>query len=533
MKKLLSDQQYAQYLADGILVIQPDSLTDDFHDHLFDCAQDLYAMAEGSKSRTAHLDILGDSLRGRIPSVDRLFEDPSVSGALESILGRDYAIHPHNFVHKSSKADQMFHQDGNLPWNERGHYRSHTPDWALLFYYPQEVTTDNGPTEVILGTQYWTNDFEKEDGTWHSFDPIDRTLSPKDVASDDLVSRDKKLSESVVSFGVPGMRRSFVTVPKGSVVLCHYDIFHRGSRTGNESQDRFMYKFHFMRTTEPSAAAWNNHGGYAEKDVPEHIRPVVRSIWNWSTNTKTQSESASENSSNMLFNGHEAEKVGAAYLLAERQSDEAIDNLLEALAADEESVRRAACYGLKASSHIHSEKILPFVKHQRVGTRRMAVYALGNAANGQHPEVIAGLLTALTEDEDDLVRSNAAYALGHVLRHSNVKVSPVVDILTDRLGAGVETNNTDTALFPRSTVRQSIAYSLLQVACNHDLSPSQTEKILTTALADEDRYVQGFAVEIARRTGSLSEKSIDLLLSSLSRSRMSSRPRETSLKASE
>ena len=148
-------------------------------------------MAEGFKSKTAHLDILGDSLRGRIPSLDQLFEDPSVSGALESILGRDYAIHPHNFVHKSSQADQMFHQDGNLPWNERGHYRSHTPDWALLFYYPQEVTTDNGPTEVILGTQYWTNDFEKEDGTWHSFDPIDRTLSPKDVASDDLVSRDK------------------------------------------------------------------------------------------------------------------------------------------------------------------------------------------------------------------------------------------------------------------------------------------------------------------------------------------------------
>ena len=152
------------------------------------------------------------------------------------------------------------------------------------------------------------------------------------------------------------------------------------------------------------------------------------------------------------------------------------------------------------------------------------MYALGNAANGQHPEVIAGLLTALTEDEDDLVRSNAAYALGHVLRHSNVKVSPVVNILTDRLGAGVETNNTDTALFPRSTVRQSIAYSLLQAACNHDLSPSQIEKILTSALADEDRYVQGFAVEIARRTGSLSEKSIDLLLSSLSRLRMSSRP---------
>ena len=64
MKKLLSDEQYAQYLADGILVLRADSLEEDFHDHLFDCAQGLYAMAEGSKSKTAHLDILGDSLRG-------------------------------------------------------------------------------------------------------------------------------------------------------------------------------------------------------------------------------------------------------------------------------------------------------------------------------------------------------------------------------------------------------------------------------------------------------------------------------------
>ena len=113
------------------------------------------------------------------------------------------------------------------------------------------------------------------------------------------------------------------------------------------------------------------------------------------------------------------------------------------------------------------------------------------------------------------------------MRHSDVNVSSMVDVLIERLRVGVETNNTDTALFPRSTVRQSIAYSLLQAASNHDLSPEQIERILTIALADDDRYVQGFAVEIARRTDSLSERSITLLLSSLSRLRMSPRPRET------
>ena len=37
-----------------------------------------------SKSKTAHLDIIGDSLRGRIPEIENIFNDPSVAGALES-----------------------------------------------------------------------------------------------------------------------------------------------------------------------------------------------------------------------------------------------------------------------------------------------------------------------------------------------------------------------------------------------------------------------------------------------------------------
>ena len=85
MKHLLTDEQYAQYLSDGILVIQPESLDEAFHDHLYRSAQQIYALVENSRSNTAHLDIIGDSLRARIPEIDRLFADPSVSGALSSI----------------------------------------------------------------------------------------------------------------------------------------------------------------------------------------------------------------------------------------------------------------------------------------------------------------------------------------------------------------------------------------------------------------------------------------------------------------
>lgn len=530
MKHLLTDEQYAQYLSDGILVIQPESLDEAFHDHLYRSAQQIYALVEDSRSNTTHLDIIGDSLRARIPEIDRLFADPSVSGALSSMLGDSYVIHPHNFVHKSSDADQVFHQDGNLPWNERGHYRAHRPDWALLFYYPQEVTAENGPTELILGTQYWTNDFEKPDGTWHSFDGIDRAFTREELANEDLSFRDRRLNESVDSLGIPNLQRKFVTVPKGSVVLCHYDILHRGSRTFLEAADRFMYKFHFMRTQEPTRAAWQHQSEfdateYMRKLLPE-VQPIVRNIWNWSSNsesTASVSKSLAEVKQS-LFSSNEAKRVEAAYLLGEMQSDAAVDVLLEGLTHAEESVRRSSCYGLKISGSAQANKILPFVGNQRVSIRRLAVYALGESANGLNAQVVRALLAALTKDQDDLVRSNAAYAMGQILRCKGADFSAVIDALIQRLAPGVEPNNTAVALFPRSTVRQSIAYSLLQAACNHEFSAAQIEKLLALTLEDDDRYVQGFAIEITRQNQNLSAKSLDVLLAAFSRLRLSPRP---------
>ena len=530
MKHLLTDEQYALYLSDGILVIQPESLDEAFHDYLYRSAQQIYAQVEDSRSNTAHLDIIGDSLRARIPEIDRLFEDPSVSGALSSILGDSYVIHPHNFVHKSSNADQVFHQDGNLPWNERGHYRAHRPDWALLFYYPQEVTPENGPTELILGTQYWTNDFEKPDGTWHSFDGIGRAFTREELADEDLSFRDRRLDESVASLGIPDLQRKFITVPKGSVVLCHYDILHRGSRTFLQAADRFMYKFHFMRTQEPTCAAWQHQSGFdatesIQKLLPE-VQPIVRNIWNWSSNTESNalvSKSLAEVKQS-LFSNNEAKRVEAAYLLGEMQSNAAVDVLLEGLTHAEESVRRSSCYGLKISGSAQANKILRFVDNQRVSVRRLAVYALGESSNGLNAQVVRALLAALTEDQDDLVRSNAAYAMGQILRCKDADFSAVIDALIQRLAPGVEPNNTAVALFPRSTVRQSIAYSLLQAACNHEFSAAQIEKLLALTLEDDDRYVQGFAIEITRQNQNLSAKSLELLLAALSRLRLSPRP---------
>ena len=528
MKNLLSDEQYTQYLNEGAIVLQPDSLDADFHDRLYEHGQNIYSLVESSKSKTAHLDIIGDSLRGRIPEIDGIFKDPSVAGALESVLGENYVIHPHNFVHKSSLIDQGFHQDGNLPWNERGHYRSHRPDWALLFYYPQDVTIENGATELILGTQYWTKDFEKDDGTWHSQDSIDRSFGREEMGSEDLAYRDRRLRESVESLGVPDLQRKYFTVPKGTVIICNYDILHRGSRSLPGEADRFMYKFHFMRTQEPKAPAWSHQKDLNIETVREDLRPIVRNIWNWSANKDGSDESPEnlEKLRGMLFSGDERDKVRSAYLLGEMNIDSAAEVLINALADETESVRRAACYGLRVCSPLRVADILSLVSDPRVGVRRLAVYALGTIQNASKPQVVAGLLKAGSEDKDDLVRSNAVYSLGQLFRDKNIDFQKEITALIGRLESGVEPNNTDVAMFPRSTVRQSIAYALLQAACNQQFTSEQIDRLLAIMSDDTDRYVQGFIIEIAKQSDNLSYKSVSILLSSFSQLRLSPRPLE-------
>lgn len=265
--------------------------------------------------------------------------------------------------------------------------------------------------------------------------------------------------------------------------------------------------------------------------VLQGVRPVVRNIWNWSCNIEPAA-SAFESLTELkhsLFTGDEANRVKAAYLLGQLKSDAATDLLFEGLTHTEESVRRASCYGLKISGPVQAAKILPLLNNQRVSIRRLAVYALGEAVNGANIKIVDGLLTALIQDEDDLVRSNAAYAMGQIFRCQGAKFSAVIDTLIQRLAPGVEPNNTAVALFPRSTVRQSIVYSLLQAACNHELSAAQIETLLSLTLKDDDRYVQGFAIEIARQSQNLSPKSLDTLLAALSRLRFSPRPAELNL----
>ena len=387
----LSDSAYVEFVDQGFTILTPD-LEDGLHDHLYTAASNLYHLADTSKSPTAHLTILGDNLRAQVPAVDEVLHNPAVDSALTSLLGPDYLLHPHHFVHRSGSVDQVFHQDGNLPWNERGHYRAHRPDWAMLFYYPQAVTLYNGPTEVMPGSQYWTMDIETPEG-WHPGDPLDRDFA--DVMDHpDHTYRDQRLQSALENLPVHEHPRKFITAPKGSVVLAHYDLVHRGSRSTPDSLDRYMYKFYFARTRTPVI---DNARKLSLASVGERIRPVVRHVVHWAGHTTTDSAQNTddlESLKDQLHHGLEDDRIAAAYNLAAHAETEAkaVTVLGETLTRGDEGARRAAAYGLRAVGNAASQVLLTAMQHSHPGVRRMASFAIGNCMGANNLEIQQGLM---------------------------------------------------------------------------------------------------------------------------------------------
>ncbi len=493
---LLNDEQMTRFLRDGFVTLAPAELDADFHAAMWRTASEVYDEARGVAD--PHLQVIGDNLRARIAGVDRLLNAPTVRGALASVLGEDYLLHPHHYVHQASTDDQGFHQDGNLPWNERAHYRSHRPNWAMLFYYPQDVTAASGPTEVLPGTQYWTTDFEKPDGAWHAGDPLDKRLRVAELNRAPVAVRDRRLQAVVDSLGVVDVPRRRLEVPAGTVVLAHYDLMHRGARAAADwiaaGGRRFLYKFYFLRTSDPRAPSWRNASARSTLGSQPLRDGIVETLWHWLRGDAGWTrEVAQEQQAERILNApaedvrvHLAYEIGA---LARR--DAAMRRALGRLmTSDVEAVRRAMAYAAGVAGAACGNQIAAAMRHEDARVRRVAAYAAGEARL-THASIIAALFGLLENDADDLVRSNAAYALGNIGR---VAAVPARRLLA-RWDPRVEPDNTTSGGLSRSTVRTSIAYAL----CNTKLDDEDLPLLAERGLADHDRYAQGLAVAALTR----------------------------------
>lgn len=497
---LLTDEQMARFLTDGYVVLQPAELSGAYHERMFGAVASLYDEGQRLGGDRLHLEHYGDNLLARRPEFAQLLECPTVVGALTSVLGEGYALHPHHYAHTSMPADQGFHQDGNLPWNERGHYRSHRPVWAMLFYYPQAVTEASGPTEVLPGTQYWTRDFEQDDG-WRTFDALDLSFFTEKVGgADDLAFRDERLAQSVAQFGINGIRRERLPLVAGSVVLAHYDLFHRGTRHQPDFRGRrYMVKFYFFRTQEPRRASWRNVATLPPA-VDRHpaTRPVVLANWAWLRGEEVELPPPEHDAADALLAGQTEDAcVAAAYALgvAAPRDEQAKATLGTALECAVEGSRRNSAYGLGLAGDAAVPTLCQALENQDPRVRRLAAFALGETRSPLPTAERA--LAAHLADTDDFARCNVAYALGNLGR-CHALSADTIDAMLQRLDAQVEPANTGNGPPHRSTVRESLAWALLQLARNDGLDAQQLQQFAAAGMADRDRYVRGLTAEALR-----------------------------------
>ena len=94
----------------------------------------------------------------------------------------------------------------------------------MAMYYPQDVTAELGPTGVVPGSHWYNDDHQIEPGT----EPFGR------------------------GSGAPGhwcheTEEWHTVVPSGTVVIVHYELWHRGTKVLSELSTRYMFKFLVVR----------------------------------------------------------------------------------------------------------------------------------------------------------------------------------------------------------------------------------------------------------------------------------------------
>ena len=220
---LLTDEQMQRFIAHGYLLLKT-SLPESFH-------RAIYERFDALIGGDANLNP-GNNLLPACPEIGELFRDPVVTGALTSVLGPDYAMHPHRALHNNEPGSppQITHKDSY--WGYRRRIRNHRARWAMIMYVPQATPLEQGPTGVIPGSQYQMR-------------KPDESVQPE----------------------VPGC------LPAGGFLLIHYDIWHRKMQNMTQKK-RFMMKFEFIRMQEPERPSWDHQQDAWHVDGPAGARHV-------------------------------------------------------------------------------------------------------------------------------------------------------------------------------------------------------------------------------------------------------------------
>ncbi len=436
---LLNDSQMQQFIVNGYVTVKADFPVA-FHESVRAQAEAIFA----SKGNP------GNDILPAIPQLSELFSHAAVTGALTSILGPGYAMHPHRHCHLTppQQSAQRHHQDS---YEADQNVRHHRTRWAMAFYYPQHVTEEMGPTSVLPASQYYTSPIQAE---------------RKDEA--------------------------LLCGEAGTVTIVHYDLWHRAT-TNHSDRNRYMMKFLFCRMTEPTAPAWNcSNPSWRDPVAGRELSQLWQSVWNWHLGSESLIEAGNgslpDNTAvpgpqslahNEVDSLPEADRLREAYRLSgqgEHGSTALMANLAEEVAALHQKNLAAphtnpsqlvSCFGLSAQGAAAVPRLVSALSAEDWPLRAAAADILGDiglAARTAVPSLINCL-----EDDSEWVRRNAVEALG------NIASPEAVRRLSQRL-----TNDSC------HVVRHNAALSLTKIG--PDAKAASTS--LQAALADSDLYVR-------------------------------------------
>ena len=279
---LLSDEQVREFIANGFVRLTPD-VPLALHDEIDAALRRM--MEEETKYGAAFLAHIpeaqrerwrlgtvprhGNDILAQIPEMRLVLDCPVVRGAVASIAGPDYFLHPHRAVHssapvepveevgalpnmdephyaaanaprmgKGSRANSAWHRDAHSPLARARH---HLPRYLIGYYFPHETPVAMGPTRIQAGSHFYAN-----------------PVAPSGVVLED--------------------------VPAGAFFLLHYDIVHAGFPNRTD-ETRYLVKFVFARTRHADKPSWRNIDAswrkpancLAEYDAPR----TWAHIWTW------------------------------------------------------------------------------------------------------------------------------------------------------------------------------------------------------------------------------------------------------------
>ncbi len=262
----LDDSQIQRFVVEGFCTLESGAgLSAAFHARMV-------RHCEALRLHEAPSPLLTDNLFNVLPELLHVYGSKPVACALESLLGRNYILHPRQETHATTPGTEceVWHR-GSFG----GQYgrRQHRLRRVCAVYFPQKTTVELGSLDIAAGSQYCTL--------------RSHTVVAALARETDLGGPDAHLIDWLAVDSFPrawGTSRQLV-LPAGAVVLMHADLWKRVAANVSAQQRRFCVAAHFMRTEEPVGPTWRHLSpawtvGIRPVGMPA-LKPLWWSMWSW------------------------------------------------------------------------------------------------------------------------------------------------------------------------------------------------------------------------------------------------------------